>query len=73
MSEQQREAPGRPAAERYYAEYVSLPAAEGTAEAALREAINERTKQSWKLVSMAKGPNDGGFFLVWDTSGFFSG
>ncbi len=73
MTEQQRKAPGRPAAERYYAEYVGLPTAENSVEAALQEAINEKAKQSWKLVSMAKGPGDDGLFLVWDTSGFFSG
>jgi hypothetical protein len=73
MAEQQRKAPDRPAAERYYAEYVGLPAAEGSAEAVLREAINEKAKRSWKLVSMAKEPSGAGLFLVWDTSGFFSG
>jgi hypothetical protein len=73
MTEQQRKAPGRPAAERYYAEYVGLPAAGGSAQIALQEAINEKVKRSWKLVSMAKEPGGDGLFLVWDTSGFFSG
>jgi hypothetical protein len=73
MAEQQRKAPGRPAAERYYAEYIRLPAAEGSAEVALQEAINEKTKRSWKLISMAQEPSGDGLFLVWDTSGFFSG
>jgi hypothetical protein len=73
LTEQQRKAPGRPAAERYYAEYVHLPAAGGSVEAALQEAINEKTKRSWKLVSMAKEPGSDGLLLVWDTSGFFSG
>jgi hypothetical protein len=73
MAEQQRKAPGRPAAERYYAEYIRLPAAEGSAEVALQEAINEKAKQSWKLISMAQEPSGDGLFLVWDTSGFFSG
>ncbi len=73
MVEQQRKAPGRPAAERYYAEYIRLPAAEGSAEVALQEAINEKAKQSWKLISMAQEPSGDGLFLVWDTSGFFSG
>jgi hypothetical protein len=73
MAEQQRKAPDRPAAERYYAEYVRLPAAAGSAEAALRDAINEKAGRSWKLVSMAKEPGGDGLFLVWDTSGFFSG
>jgi hypothetical protein len=73
VAEQQRKAPGRPAAERYYAEYVILAAVEGSAEVALQEAINEKAARSWKLVSMAKEPGGGGLFLVWDTSGFFSG
>ena len=73
MAEQQRKAPGRPAAERYYAEYIRLPAAEGSAEVALQEAINEKAKRSWKLISMAQEPSGDGLFLVWDTSGFFSG
>ena len=73
MAEQQRKAPDRPAAERYYAEHVSLDAAEGSAEIALQEVINEKAKRSWKLVSMAKEPGGNGLFLVWDTSGFFSG
>ena len=73
MAEQQRKAPDRPAAERYYAEYVSLPAAEDSVEAALQAAINERAKLGWRLVSMAKEPGGEGLFLVWDTSGFFSG
>ena len=47
MAEQQRKAPDRPAAERYYAEYVGLPAAGGSAEVALQVAINEKAKRSW--------------------------
>ena len=73
MTEQQRKAPGRPAAERYYAEHVGLPVAGGSVEAALQEAINEKTKRSWKLVSIAEEPSGDGLLLVWDTSGFFSG
>ncbi|HLL40470.1 MAG TPA: hypothetical protein VK357_12510 [Rubrobacteraceae bacterium] len=73
MTEQQRKAPGRPAAERYYAEYISLSTAEASVEAALQAAINERAKLGWKLVSMTKDPSGVGLFLVWDTSGLFSG
>jgi hypothetical protein len=73
MTEKQRKAPNRPAAERYYAEYVGLPAADGSAEVALQEAINEGARQSWNLIGLAKAPGDDGLFLVWDTSGFFSG
>jgi len=73
MTEQQRKASHRPTAERYYAEYVRLPAAEGSARAALREAINERMASGWKLFSATKEPSGGVLLLKWDTSRFFSG
>jgi hypothetical protein len=74
MTEGQRDAPDRPEAERYYAQYASLEAGEsGTAEAALQEAINEGARQSWKLISVTQDPTSSGVILVWDTSGFFSG
>jgi hypothetical protein len=73
MAEQQRTVPDRPASERYYAEYVRPPAEGGSLKVALQEAINEKAKQSWQLVSMVKEPGGDGLFLVWDTSGFFSG
>ena len=73
MAEQQRKVPDRPVAERYYAEYVGLPATEGSAQAALQEAINEKAKRSWQLISVTQNPPSQGLFLVWDTSGFFSG
>ena len=42
MTEHQREAADRPAAERYYAQYVALGVdLGGSPEAALQEAINE--------------------------------
>jgi hypothetical protein len=75
MTEGQREAPDRPEAERYYAQYASLEAgAAGSVEAALQEAINEGARQSWKLVGVTQDPTaSNGVILVWDTSGFFSG
>ena len=73
MTEQQRKAPGRPAAERYFAQYLSLSFAGDFPDAVLQEEINERAKLGWRLVSMAKDPGGDGLFLVWDTSGFFSG
>ena len=69
MAEQQRKAPDRPVAERYYAEYVRLPATEGPAQAALQEAINENAKRSWQLIRVTQNPTSQGLFLVWDTSG----
>ena len=73
MAEQQRKAPDRPVAKRYYAEYVRLPATEDSAQAALQEAINEKSKRRWQLISVTQNPTSQGLFLVWDTSGFFSG
>ena len=72
MAEQQRKAPDRPVAERYYAEYVRLPATEDSAQAALQEAINDKAKRSWQLISVTQNPTNQGLFLGWDTSGFFS-
>jgi hypothetical protein len=63
-----------PEAERYHAEYVPLPGGEeGASLAALQEVINENARHSWKLVSAAHEPTSQGLFLVWDTTGFFSG
>jgi hypothetical protein len=74
MTEHQRQAADRPAAERYYAQYTALSVdAGGSPEAALQEAINEGARQSWKLISVTQDPASGGAILVWDTSGFFSG
>ena len=74
MAERQRKAPNRPAAERYFVQHLSLSAAEGSTDAVLlQEAINQGAEASWKLVSMVKEPSGEGLFLVWDTSGFFSG
>lgn len=74
MTEQQRKAPGRPAAERYYAEHVRLPAETDAAQEALQGALHEEAeKQSWRLIGVAQAPGGDGLFLIWDTSGFFSG
>ena len=74
MTEHQREAPDHPEAERYYAQYAQLDTSpENSTEAVLQEAINEGARQSWKLISVTTDPTSEGVFLVWDTSGFFSG
>jgi hypothetical protein len=73
MAEQQRKAPGRPAAERYFVQYLGLSAAGGSKDEILQEEINERAKVSWKLISIAEEPGGDGLLLVWDTSGFYSG
>ena len=74
MTEHQRQAAERPAAERYYAQYAALSVGPGgSPEAALQEAINEGARQSWKLISVMQDSESEGAILVWDTSGFFSG
>jgi len=74
MAEREREAHDVPEAERYVAEYVPLPdGGEGASLVALQEAINESARHSWKLISVSNDPSSGGLFLVWDTTGFFSG
>ena len=74
MAEREREARDAPEAERYHAEYVPLPGgAEGASLVALQEAINENARHSWKLISVTQDPTSQGLFLVWDTTGFFSG
>ena len=74
MAEQQREEHGQPEAERYHAEYVPLPdGGEGASLVALQEAINENARHSWKLISVSHDPTSRGLFLIWDSTGFFSG
>ena len=74
MIEHQRQSSNRPRAKRYYPQYALLDADPGISrEAALQEAVNEGSSQSWKLISVTKNPISEGFFLVWETSGFFSG
>jgi hypothetical protein len=74
MAEREREAQGKPEAERYHAEYVPLPGgAEGASLVALQEANNDNARHSWKLISVAQDRASQGLFLVWDTTGFFSG
>jgi hypothetical protein len=75
MAEEQSQAPSVQEAERYYAEHVQLNG--GTAaspQQALQESMNKGARQSWRLVGVVQDPTSpGGIFLVWDTSGFFSG
>jgi hypothetical protein len=74
MTEHQRQAAERPAAERYYAQHAALGVGPNTSpETDLQEAINEGARQSWKLISVMQDPASEGAILVWDTSGFFSG
>ena len=63
-----------PEPERYYVEHVSSASGEeGSSVAALQEAMNAGTRQSWKLVSVVNEPAGRGVLLVWDQQGFISG
>ena len=75
MAEEQSQAPSVQEAERYYAEHVQLDSGTATSpQQALQEAMNKGARQSWRLVGVVVDPtSSGGIFLVWDTSGFFSG
>jgi hypothetical protein len=63
-----------PDPERYYAELVE-PASgtESVTVAALQEAMNAGTRQSWRLVGVVNEPGGRGIILVWDQQGFISG
>ncbi len=62
-------------AERYYSEHVQLDSAStGLPHRTLQESMNKGARQSWRLVGVVVDPTSlGAIFLVWDTSGFFSG
>jgi hypothetical protein len=62
-------------AERYYSEHVQRDSEIfRSPHMALQEAINKGARQSRSLVGVVQDPTStGGVFLVWDTTGFFSG
>ncbi len=62
-------------AERYCAEHVQLDAEiVGSPQRKLQDSINKGARQSWRLVGVVQDPTrPGGIYLVWDTTGFFSG
>jgi hypothetical protein len=63
-----------PEPERYYAEHVSTGSgAESFSVAALQEAMNEGSRQSWRLVGVVNEPTGQGVVLIWDKQGFISG
>ncbi len=62
----------RPERERYYIEYIEVSTDEAAANEALREAISEKLRRGWKLVSLTVARVDrssGVATLTWDTSG----
>ena len=75
MAEEQSQTLNIQEVERYYSEHVKLDsAATGSPHKTLQESMNKGARQSWRLVGVVVDPTSpGGIFLVWDTSGFFSG
>ena len=75
MAEVQSQAPNVQEAERYYSEHVQLDSGTtGPPNKTLQESMNKGARQSWRLVGVVQDPTSpGGIFLVWDTTGFFSG
>jgi hypothetical protein len=75
MAEEQSQILSVQEAERYYSEHVQLDSATTRSpHKTLQEAMNKGARQSWRLVGVVVDPTSpGGIFLVWDTSGFFSG
>ena len=75
MAEEQSQVPTLKEAERYYSEHVQLDSeSAGSPHMALQESMNKGARQSWRLVGVVQDPTStGSVFLVWDTSGFFSG
>jgi hypothetical protein len=75
MAEEQNQAPSLQEAERYYSEHVQLDSGiAGSPNMALQESMNKGARQSWRLVGVVQDPTSkGAVFLVWDTTGFFSG
>jgi hypothetical protein len=72
LAPQQENAPDQPQPERYYSEYIHLPADEDAARMILRGVFNERTGRGWKLISATKEPSGDALWLEWDTLGSFS-
>ncbi len=69
MTAQQENAPNQPQPDRYYSEYIHLPADEDSAGELLRGVFNERKARDWKLLSAIKNPSGDALRLEWDTLG----
>jgi hypothetical protein len=72
LAAQQENASNQPQPERYFSEYIHLPADEEAACVVLRGAINERSSRGWKLISATKEPSGAALLLEWDNLGSFS-
>jgi hypothetical protein len=72
LAAQHENAPDQPQPERYYREYITLPADEDSARGLLRGSFYERTSRGWQLISAIKEPSGDVLLLEWDTLGSFS-
>ena len=72
MAPEQVNAPDQWPPERYYGEYIRLPADQDSMSAILYETFNERQARGWKLISATKEPDGDWLLMEWDTSGSFS-
>ena len=69
MAQSQDQDSDQPQPERYYIEYVEIYTDEAAANEPLREAINEKLRRGWRMVSMSRDPSGDYVELVWDTYG----
>jgi hypothetical protein len=72
LAAQQENVPDQPHPERYYSEYIHLPADEDSAGVLLRGVFNERSGRGWKLMSAVKVPSGDALLVEWDTLWAFS-
>lgn len=68
MTDGQSKAFDRRADDHYYIEYVQVSTDEAAANEPLRDAINQKTQQGWRLLSMTRDPSGDRIELVWETS-----
>ncbi len=69
MVQLQQQSSDWPEPERYYIEYVEVSPDEAATNEPLREAISEKLRRGWKLVSLTVDRSSGVAVLTWVTSG----
>ena len=68
MAEEQPYFSNQPPAERCYIEHVQISLDDDGEYALLREAITQKLRRGWRLVSMIKDPSGDCVRLEWDAS-----
>jgi hypothetical protein len=69
LAAQQENAPNQPRPQRYYREYIHLPAIDDSTRIMLRRVFNEKSSRDWKLISATSRPIDNTLRLECDTLG----